>query len=339
MKFTMNHKTVRYLVPVLLLATSALAETETKKEIVIRRHAEGGSPHFNVEVNRDGPGPVEMEKIAYLGVETMPVDPTVAAQLSLPRDTGLAVRRVADGSPAASLLQKHDVLTKLDDQILIDMRQLSVLVRNHKVGDEVKLTFVRGGKETTVKAKLGEREVPKLAMGDSQSFMQVFGQGGSGGDMTFQRGISGLPGMEGHGPGDVMRLIGGDRMHWFANPRMHVRKLHGGKGSTILDLPSGNFSFADDDGSVELNANEGKRELTVKNKKGDVTFQGPVNSPEDHQKLPPEVLARLEAIGSADLDDDDDGLEVETKVMQPATKTRQVLPPPHGGPEAGMRSL
>jgi serine protease Do len=335
----MKIKLISYLAPALLLATSALAEGEPRKEITIRHRTEGGDPHFNLKVDRDGPpGPVEMEKVAYLGVETMPVDPTVAAQLSLPRDTGLAIRRVADGSPAASLLQKHDILTKLDDQILIDMRQLSVLVRNHKTGDEVKLTLVRGGKETTVKAKLGEREVPKLAMDDGQPFMQYFNGDGPVGNVTFRSGIPGLPGMEGHGPGDVMRMIGGDRMHWFANPRIHVRKLHGGKGSTILDLPAGNFVFSDDEGSVEVNNRDGKRELTVKNKKGDTTFQGPINSPEDHKKLPPEIMARLEAVGGAEMGDDDDDLEVETKVMEPATKTRRILPPP-GGPEAGLRSL
>lgn len=334
----MKNKIVSMFIPGLLLMTSVFAEVESKKEITIRRGAEGGGPHFNIEINKDR-GPIEMEKVAYLGVETMPVDPTVSAQLSLPRDTGLAIRRVADGSPAASLLQKHDILTKIDDQILIDMRQLSVLVRNHKVGDEVKLTLIRGGKETTVKAKLGEREVPKQAMGEGQSFMQFFGEGGlGGGGMMFQHGMPGLPGRDGGEVGDVMRLIRGDRMNWFANPRMHVRKLHGGKGSTILDLPSGSFVFSDNEGSVEVNSNEGKRELTVKGKKGEVTFRGPINSPEDHQKLPPEVMARLEAIGGADLGDDDDGIEVETKVMEPATKTRQLLPPPRG-PEAGMRSL
>jgi len=333
----MNNKLVIRLIPALLLVTSALADGEPKKEIIIRRHAEGGDPHFNVAINKDR-GPVEMEKVAYLGVETMPVDPTMATQLALAHDTGLVVRRVADGSPAANLLQKHDILTKLDDQILIDMRQLSVLVRNHKAGDEVKLTLVRGGKETTVKAKLGEREVPKMAMGDGQPFMQFFGEGGPGGNMMFQHGLPGFPAMEGREAGDVMRRIGGDRMNWFATPRVHVFKRHGVKGSTILDLPSGNFVFSDDDGSVEVNASEGKRELTVKNKKGEVTFQGPINSPEEHKKLPPEVMKRLEVIGSAELGDDDDDLEVETKVMEPATKTRKLLPPAHA-PEAGMRSL
>src|SRR5882757_6163721 len=146
----MKNPIIIRIIPALLLVTAAFAAPEPKKEIVIRH------------LDRDGPD-FEKEKVAFLGVETMPVDRTVAAQLGLPRDTGLVVRHVADGSPAATLLQEHDVLTKLDDQILIDMHQLSVLVRSRKAGDEVKLTVVRGGKETTVKAKLAERDVPKMA--------------------------------------------------------------------------------------------------------------------------------------------------------------------------------
>ena len=330
----MKYPIITRLIPALLLATTALADNappkpETKKEIIIRRHGEGEGPHFNVQVE------MEKEKVAFLGVETMPVGRTVAAQLGLPRDTGLVVRRVSEGSPAAGLLQEHDVLTKLDDQILIDMHQLSVLVRSRKAGDEVKLTYVRGGKEITTKAKLGEHEVPKLA-GDLMT-MPGFG-GGVGGNVFFQHGTGpGFPALAGPEAGDVMRLIGGDRMHWFAKPRVRVFKHEGGKGSTILDLPGGNFSYSDEAGSVEVNNTDGKRELTVKNPKGDVTFQGPLNTPEDHDKLPPEVMARLDGIGGADLDDDVGDPEVETKVLAPATKTRQPLPSRE--PEAGLRSL
>lgn len=331
----MKHPILIRIVPALLLATTALAQgeparKEVKKEVVVRHHAGGDGPHFN-------PGSeMEKEKVAFLGVETMPVGRTVAAQLGLPRDTGLVVRRVSEGSPAAGLLQEHDVLTKLDDQILIDMHQLSVLVRSRKTGDEVKLTFVRGGKETTAKAKLGEREVPKLA-GDMMPGFD--GEAGPGGDVFFQRGFGpGFPELAGPEAGDVMRLIGGDRMHWFAKPRVHVFKREGGKGSTILDLPGGSFSYSDEQGSVEVSNTNGKRELTVKDPKGAVTYQGALNTPEDHAKLPPEVMARLDAIGGPDMDDDAGDLEIETKVLAPTTKTRRLLPPA-GGPEAGLRSL
>jgi hypothetical protein len=326
----MKNPVISRLIPAFLIATTVFAESEppkkeVKKEIIIRHGPEAGGQRFTEEL--------EKEKVAYLGIETMPVSRTVASQLGLPRDTGLVVRRVADGSPAVGLLQEHDILTKLDDQILIDMHQLSVLVRSRKAGDEVKLTYMRGGKETTTKAKLGEREVPKLA-GDMRP---GFG-GGAGNDMFFQHlGGHGFPELAGPEAGDVMRLIGGDRMHWFATPRVHVFKRAGGKGSTILDLPGGNFSYSDDQGSVEVNNTDGKREIVVKDQKGAVTYQGPLNTPEDHAKLPPEVMARLDAIGGADLDDDAGDPEVETRVFAPATRTRRPLPSP--SPEAGLRTL
>lgn len=347
----MKNPIIPRLLPILLIATaSAFAEPEVQKDIVIRRGPpKGEGPHHNIQIERHARGvPVEMEKVAYLGVETMPVDPTIAAQLGLPRGTGVVVRRVAEGSPAAGLLQEHDVLTKLDDQILVNMGQLSVLVRNHKIGDEVKLTYIRAGKETTAKAKLAEREVPKFGWegGEGAHTMQFFGSNApmGGGAMTFSNVVPGhaLPMPPGGEPADVMRAISGERMNWFgAHPRVHVLRRQGVAGATILDLPAGSFVFSDDEGSVEVNATEGKRELTVKDKAGKVTFEGPINTPEERAKLPAEVRTRIEAIGGAEFGDEAEDLKVETKVIRPGAKIRFELmePAPEAEVESGMRVL
>jgi serine protease Do len=359
----MKNPLVSRIIPLLFVAVTAFAQPEAHKDVVIRRgtvKAGGpGGPHFNMKMDRHGPGhgPMEMEKVAYLGVETMPVDPTVATQLGLPRGTGVVVRRVADGSPAAGLLQEHDVLTKLDDQILVNMPQLSVLVRNHKAGDEVKITYIRGGKEAAAKAKLGEREVPKLAWEGAAGapVMHAFGHAvpmGGANTMAFTRALPGMP-MEAGAfatralppseAGDVMRVIGGDRRHWFGQPRVHVLRRMGGAGSTILDMTAGNFVFSDDEGSVEVNASEGKRELTVKNKEGKVTFQGPIGTPEELAKLPAEVRARVDAIGGAELGDEAGDIEIENRLLEPATKVRFEMGTPAieavDAGEAGMRTL
>lgn len=344
----MKNPIVTRLLPTLLLvtATTAFAEPEVKKDVIIRRHAlQGEGPHFNMKL--DGPGPVEMEKVAYLGVETMPVDPTVATQLGLARGTGVVIRRVAEGSPAAGVLKEHDILTKLDDQILVNMGQLTVLVRNHKAGDEVKLTYIRGSKETTAKVKLGEREVPKLAWEHAAGApaIELFSHSGpmGGGGMGFSRALPATPGVPVMPPNeanDVMRVIGGDRMHWFAQPRVHIMHRRGGAGSTILDLAAGNFVFSDDEGSIEVNATGGKRELTVKDKDGKVTFQGPVNSPEEHAKLPAEVRMRLDGIGGAEFGGEPGEIEIETKVFEPASKIRfELRGEEDADTEPGMRTL
>src|SRR5688500_9147904 len=61
---------------------------------------------------------VEMETIAFLGVETAPVATTTSVQLGLPKGTGLVVNHVVPKSPADGVLNEHDILLKLDDQIL-----------------------------------------------------------------------------------------------------------------------------------------------------------------------------------------------------------------------------
>ena len=104
-----------------------------------------------------------MEQVAFLGVDVSPASDDLRDQLGLPESTGLVVEHVSPGSPADSILQPHDVLTKLDDQSLIDLRQFPAPVRNHHAGDEVKLAYIRGGKPATATAKLSQQRAPKLA--------------------------------------------------------------------------------------------------------------------------------------------------------------------------------
>lgn len=107
----------------------------------------------------------EVERATFLGVEVSPVPPVLGAQLGLPNGTGLVVERLSPRSPAVDALKEHDVLTLLDNQILIDARQLMVLVRNRKEGEEVTLTYLRGGKPATARVKLTAQDMPKFPQG------------------------------------------------------------------------------------------------------------------------------------------------------------------------------
>src|SRR5262249_44201704 len=93
-----------------------------------------------------------------------PVSATMASQLGLQRGTGLVVNRIVPKSPADGVLNDHDILLRLDDQILIETRQLAVLIRGHKEGDEVTLTYLRTAQKATAKVKLGKTEQPKMAL-------------------------------------------------------------------------------------------------------------------------------------------------------------------------------
>ena len=267
-----------YLLSVLSLGV-LVPFTQAEKEMRIRR-LDGDGPRPGIPAGEDR---IEKEKVTFLGVETVPASRTLSAQLGLARDTGLVVTHVLENSPASAVLKEDDVLIKLDDQLLINMSQLGVLVRSKKEGDEIKLTIMRAGKEISAKTKLVLREMPKLA----NAFFEFNGAGVNGFDRLRE-----LPGMGPEGARDVMRMIEHERGNSVTGPRVRVMG-RAGRGSTLVDLPKSNVFYSDDEGSIEIKADDGKRSVTVKNPKGNVDFTGPINTEEDRSKLPPEILQRL----------------------------------------------
>ncbi len=115
--------------------------------------------------NERGPGdqfkPVEMRPTAFIGVITREMAADVRAQAGVREGFGLLVIDVMPDGPAkAAGLQEHDVLVMLDDQKLVNMEQLSALVRAQKKGDEITLTIKRAGAEQKIKVTVGERDMP-----------------------------------------------------------------------------------------------------------------------------------------------------------------------------------
>ena len=302
----------------LFLGAVLQVHAEEKKDVLVKRIEK--PRHIALDQNREE-GPVEKVPVTFLGVETRPVGGTLTAQLGLPADIGLVVARVMPDSPASSLLREHDILTKIDDQLLIDTHQLSVLVRARKDGEVVPITLFRAGKEMTLKVKLGQREQPRDLGHEGMPPGREPGLGffheeipGPGEIWTRQ-----LPGMGPEDVHNVLRMIGRERHNWFGAPPVHFFRHEGEKGSTMLNLAEGNFVFSDDCGSVEVKAGEGKRDLTVKNPKGEITFQGSIDTMSDREKLPSEVKERLRKIENVELNDEPgEDFELETAVEPPA---------------------
>lgn len=107
-----------------------------------------------------GPGWVNA---AFLGVSASAAPDELRQRLQLPAGIGLVVGSVEPRSPAERAgLKPHDLLHKLNDQLLVNVEQLTVLVRTFKPGQEVKLTILRGGRSTELSARLGERNLAPL---------------------------------------------------------------------------------------------------------------------------------------------------------------------------------
>ena len=154
----------------------------------------GGGAAFDEPLQRSGP-------LTFLGVSAIPVPHELAVHLPLDEDTGLGVEGVvADGPAAKAGLAKSDVLMKLDDQILIHPRQLSVLVANHKEGDSVKLTYLRKGEVKEVTVTLGKREEQEGPKGGRQIFLNSSSFGSSEPLRTYTRRFEVKPGTPGEAP-------------------------------------------------------------------------------------------------------------------------------------------
>lgn len=137
------------------LSIEANGKRETR--VIDLKQAGGLFVPFNYE---DRP-PVRTGPVTFLGVATMELSRELSAQLPLPPETGLLVAAVAPDSPAAKAgLMESDVVSKIDDQILVTTRQFGVLIANHKEGDSVKLTYFRKGKEQVATAILAKHEAP-----------------------------------------------------------------------------------------------------------------------------------------------------------------------------------
>lgn len=326
---------IRHLFPLLAISSAVVfASAQTVEEHKVET-PKGEKKIRRITVTAGGPEATgEKEKVTFLGIETGPMPEVLAEHLGIERDFGLTVLSVAKDSPASGVLQKNDILRKLDDQILVDPRQLSVLIRAKKPGTEVKLTVIRAGKEQTLTAKLGEREVPRMLgmrfpeMNEGPAIRFFNHDGGP----ALER-LRELPGIAREEINDALRIIGNDRKVWVSGPRVHVFERRGKGASTILNMAEGNFAFSDDEGAIEIVAKKGDRQLTVKDAQGKVVFAGPINTDEQREKLPPEVKARLKKLDSVSVDfKADESLEQEGVVVEQPAKTKTMRPLPPSAP-------
>ena len=77
-------------------------------------------------------------------------------RLNIPSNvtSGVVVRSVQSNMPANGHLEKYDVITKVDDKKITSSTDLQSALYNHSIGDTIKITYYRNGKEETTSIKL-----------------------------------------------------------------------------------------------------------------------------------------------------------------------------------------
>jgi hypothetical protein len=255
--------------------------------------------------------PLERAKVAYLGVAATALDPAAANQLNLPVGTGLRVFFVVPKSPAdLAGLKTNDVLVKLDDQLLINLPQFTVLVHSFPPGRLTALKIIRGTQEMTLTATLGQQEVlgpgaaeavetrARLAGMGPNSYQATVGNGkyllkyaidDGGKSLTVTDAKTGRVVFSGpvntkeeldKAPRDVLPLL----------PKLQM-------DCKLLELPPKfvptQVVYSDAKYNMTLHVDNGQKFLTVKDKAGVAIYSGSVESPQQVQGLAPDIQAKL----------------------------------------------
>ena len=193
----------------------------------------------------------------FLGVHVLPVPDAVRAQTELSDCEGLMVDFVMPESPAQQAgIVAHDILTHLGDQKLLSLDQFSNLIKSAAINQEVTVTLLRKGKPVNVTAVLTAAPVVDETLRPAEA------------------------------SADLEKLL----------PDLLKALKKQPKGTAGAASSSGNIavlSMADNDGTVEIQTQDGQNCATVKDTSGKVLFSGQIHTEVQRRAVPTEVLARI----------------------------------------------
>ncbi len=238
------------------------------------------------------------EKVAMLGLGGVPVSATLAQHLGLDEGSGLTLYHVVPGSAASKAgLETHDVLIEVDGEKMRSQQDLRDAVLAHKPGDSVRVKYIHKGKTEEKEVVLGERTNLPRAL----SVPEVNPRGIHGAFRNFPE-------------ADRKRIE--DRMHKHME---QLQKQLNDKDGMLLDLQglfdnapkeapenkaegrrmklkfgsAASITMMDQDGAVTLKTVDGKKEVIVKDKQGEVVFEGPYQTEQDKAAVPDDIRDRL----------------------------------------------
>lgn len=227
--------------------------------------------------------------VAFLGIAATPTATEVADHFDLPEGVGLTVQEVVAGGPADGRLLLNDVIFRLDDQWLVDFRQLAAVVRMKKPGDTVTVEYLRKGQRSKTEIKLGQRDWTPLPASERPD------------EGIFQRRFRPFPRYrpdrmdldDSIDPSDV--ADGLPPAPPFPVPPMMGRPdPDAPERRTEVRIQSRSVVTETRDGKQStLVTSDGHREFEVKDADGQVLFKGPVNTPEEMDAVPQEHRATL----------------------------------------------
>ncbi len=278
-------------------------------------------PVMAADKDKNTKAPSQNASGAYLGVAMAEIPTLARAQLDLPEGVGVAVSYVAKDSPAHKAgLKANDIITRLNDQLIINAQQLQTLIKTKKVDEEVTLTYYRKGKKQTTKAKLAKGKM--IAQDGAQPLRRQNGQwqqfpfpGGLGmmrqfnlnpqNQEEFQKRMDDLKKqlgqLENMNPEDWQDLFGPGPGNFqpfkfdfdFNLPKGNGGKLNPGNGFGFNAQTSSSMTISNEAGTFTLTINNGKKRFKAKDAEGIELFDGPVDTEKQRDGLDVILIQKL----------------------------------------------
>ncbi len=247
--------------------------------------------------------------IAWIGLGGAPVSEILAKHLGLEQGVGLTIHHVMEGAPGSTVgIKQHDILVEFDGQKIGDFETLRNAVRAKKPGDEVTVAFVQGGELIKKKVVLAERQLPQghdgLVRPDQEN-------------NPLWQGLGDLPKHDHdrmrelmkHRLEELERRLQEDGAIQFDMKELLDRELENRHDDFDGDAPApGNdkrmFNFKsqssmtvmDEEGSVTIKVTGSHHEVIVKDKQGEILFEGPYETAKDKAAVPDDVRGRIDNI-------------------------------------------
>ncbi|MEM7397141.1 MAG: S1C family serine protease, partial [Verrucomicrobiota bacterium] len=207
---------------------------------------------------------------------------------------GLVVRSVDPKSRIHDKLKQYDILLKLDEQHLISSEQLTVLVSSFEPGRSVKLELIRQGKRGTMTVQLSGRPPLPLEAEKTNAVKTVRGP------LAVPPGFK-LPDLE-----QVDRtaldpnLLKALQLDQLPEPHREAllrdfgtRFVNPGNANGMNRSSSQSYTLIDNGTSISMTTLNGRSRLMVRDPRGTVVFDGPVNTDEERARVPKDIRKKL----------------------------------------------
>lgn len=277
-----------------------------------------------VEVPHEGleevPAPVDQSH-GYLGIGGSKLPELVGEHLKLPEGEGVVVRTLDPDGPAAKAgLAQNDIITKISGKSVGSHEDLRGAVSGMKPGEPVSIEYFHRGETKTIQVVLGAAPAQQpgaIAGAEARPLDKLMMNGMPPDQMkrireAIEQNMKAFEEVDGNQLGDVGALMGQgmhQRMQQMLQGIQIPELQEGQEGLNIKGSSSGTIRMMDENGSVELKSNDGKKELRVFGRDGKVQWEGPYNDDKDRQKVPKEYRERIDNL-NIDMDFKGNGLRL-----------------------------